>query len=157
VTELLAINQEFAARYISDPYAEIRSQRGKFDTVLDSLIYQLDSEDSYSNENWGNNAQLCNLSSEDLIYLNDLSVEQTGEPLTAGEMEIILKSAGTILYEDSQGSVSVTFYNSDGELRTDWGGLSEDFPSEEDEEVVETDSDGGDEEIEETDSDESGD
>jgi hypothetical protein len=136
---LLVISPEFATRYINDPFVNIRPQRGKFDTVLDSLVYQLDSEDSYSNENWGNNAQLYSLSPEDLVYLNQLSIESTGDPLTAGEMEEILRAEGAILYEDSQGSVTVTFFNWKGELRTAWEGLSEDFPSDEPEEAEEAD------------------
>jgi hypothetical protein len=141
---LIVVNPEFAARYINDPYAEIRSKRGKFDTVLDSLVYQLDSEDSYSNEGWGNNAQLYTLSSEDLSYLNELSIEATGAPLTAGEMEEILRAEGAILYEDSQGSVTVNFFPSRAELRRAWEELAEDFPSDDPEEAeeAEDDSDG---------------
>lgn len=136
VRKILGVSHNLAKVYVRNLTRENSEVRpnigfGKFRFILDSYIYQLEEDDFFSNDHWGDNARIYNLEPSDLGMINDYSLEDSEENLTAEEMNLIVNSAGAILHESGNGFVRVTFYTRLRALSRAWDQMEDQFALEE--------------------------
>ena len=101
---------------------------GKFDTLLDSFLYELSTEgvdEELSTEGWGWQGLL--------LFDDQLEDEVAGiavmrkQPLTPKERGLLRPSAGAILTESENGFVSVHYFSGEPELKQAWRELLEEY------------------------------
>ena len=99
---------------------------GKFDTILDSYVYQVSmdgclDEETGESETTGWYGIMQEDSDGSLATAIAKAAYEGGETLTLGETEMILRDfAGVILSEDSQGFVSVEYFETKAALHKAW-------------------------------------
>jgi hypothetical protein len=99
---------------------------GKFNTILDSLVFvvSLDgfAEDIGDVESTIGHHTRLDFGDDFLPYLVKETADNspTLHPLTEEEMELVQNSAGAILYQNDQGFVDVTYYDTEEELTSAW-------------------------------------
>jgi hypothetical protein len=93
---------------------------GRFSTILDSYVYSV-SLDGGCDEEEGSVSE-CGAWYG--IMRNGFTIFRDNDPLletlNTAEQDQLTSSAGVILREDSDGFVSVTYYDTDGSLETAW-------------------------------------
>jgi len=96
---------------------------GKFDTILDSYVYDVSLDRGCDCEagSVSENGLWIGLMRNGSTIFKDHDPCQ--EPLNDTERDLLTRSAGVILTEDVQGFVSVTYYETDEELDSDWSDL----------------------------------
>ena len=106
---------------------------GKFSTILDSYVYSV-SLDGGCDEEAGDVSACGEWYG---IMRNGRTIFRDHDPfletLNADEQETLTSSAGVILREDSQGFVSVTYYETDHALEAAWSQIADSFPEDESE------------------------
>ncbi len=114
---------------------------GKFNTILDSVIYGMCGE-GMGDESCGDVSEVGFAAEK--ISFGDGSIKEAERivndfgkgPLTDEERKMIEDSVGAIMVEGEQGFVTVDYYDNEEELEKDWEEIEEDASSdaEEDEE-----------------------
>jgi hypothetical protein len=107
---------------------------GKFSRVLDSYVYSV-SLDGGCDEEEGSVSECgewCGLMRNGRTIFRDH--DPLLETLTPEEQEKLTSSAGVILREDSNGFVSVTYYDTDDSLELAWSQIVDQFSESEDSE-----------------------
>lgn len=128
-----------------------RSGPGKFNTILDSVIYQMIGE-GMGDESCGDvsevgfAAEKISLGRDAIKEAERISAEDDG--LTDEEVDMIKDSVGAIMVENDQGFVTVDYYENEKEFEKDWEEIQDDA-SPEDEEEEEEESEEEDAETEE--------
>lgn len=120
---------EFLLRYLVDPHKDVRRTRGKFDLVIDSLLYPLDEEQAVSDGD-GDSTRLFifedhflnTLRLFDRLSMEDVYESRRGH-LTAGEIDILVRAVGAILHERNDGGVSVDWIEDRDELLSRWDAI----------------------------------
>lgn len=101
---------------------------GKFDTILDSYVYDVSMDGT--DEECGSVSEYGEWYG---IMRNGKTIFRDGDPmleqLTTEEREQLESSAGVILYEGSNGFVSVTYYDTEDALDGAWSDILNDFES----------------------------
>ena len=97
---------------------------GKFDTILDAYVYDV-SLDGGCDEELGESDSFgwYGLMRADKSFAGDVRREaerNQDQDLTEGEWLLLTGTAGVILSEDSQGFVSVEYFDTQAELETAW-------------------------------------
>lgn len=109
---------------------------GKFDLILDSLIYTISlegmlDEDVGSSDELGWYGLIRSEDKDDAIDLlklvNKHAIEQQEAPLTMEECETILRARVIILREGESGFVSVSYYNSKVKGERKWKQIEKDY------------------------------
>lgn len=99
---------------------------GKFNTILDQYVYSVslyggaDEEESY-----GDGSGWYGLMRHGRSIFRDH--DPMLETLNVDEQELLTSSAGVILYEDSNGFVYVTYYDTDSQLDAAWAKVQQEF------------------------------
>jgi hypothetical protein len=100
---------------------------GKFSTILDSYVYSV-SLDGDCDEEEGSVSE-CGAWYG--IMRNGRTIFRDHDPLletlNTAEQDQLTSSAGVILHEDSNGFVSVTYYDTDESLETAWSQIMDEF------------------------------
>lgn len=106
---------------------------GKFSTILDAYVYSV-SLDGGCNEEEGSVDEYGEWYG---IMRNGRTIFRDHDPmletLNTAEQEKLTSSVGVILREDSQGFVSVEYYDTDEALEVAWSQISDRFQEEEEE------------------------
>jgi len=106
---------------------------GKFNTVLDSYVYSV-SLDGGCDEEEGSVSECGEWYG---VMRNGRTIfrdhDPLLEPLNSAEQQQLTSSAGVILREDSQGFVSVTYYDADEALELAWSQIVDQFQEDEEE------------------------
>lgn len=107
---------------------------GKFNTILDSYVYSV-SLDGGCDEEEGSVSECGEWYG---IMRNGRTIFRDHDPmletLTPEEQEQLTSSAGVILREDSNGFVSVTYYDTADSLELAWSQIADEFSASDDEE-----------------------
>ena len=102
---------------------------GKFDTILDSYVYDVSLDGGLDEElgdaNGGGRYGLMR-DGKTIFRDNDPFLET----LNDAERELLESSAGVIISEDSQGFVGVGYYETEAELDAAWAAIEADFEDE---------------------------
>lgn len=113
---------------------------GKFEggLLIDQIPYLFalegGADEEESNPDWGESAQLISGPITLESYPGIVS-EVSPDGLTPEEIEFLSSHAGCIVHEDTQGFVSVDWYETHAELESAWRGVAESFaPEDEDSE-----------------------
>jgi hypothetical protein len=96
---------------------------GKFNTILDSYVYDLslDGADTLGDvSEIGIVYSAVDLGPDALADIEKSVAKGNDGPLTPEERRLIEKSAGAILTENDQGFVSVDYFDTEDELDKDW-------------------------------------
>jgi hypothetical protein len=107
---------------------------GKFNTVLDSYVYSV-SLDGGCDEEEGSVSECGEWYG---VMRNGRTIFRDHDPLletlNPAEQEKLTSSAGVILREDSNGFVSITYYDTDEALETAWSQVAGAFQEDNEEE-----------------------
>lgn len=99
---------------------------GKFNTILDQYVYSVSMDGGADEEeSYGDGGGWYGLMRGGSSIFRDH--DPMLETLNTDEQELLTSSAGVILYEDSQGFVYVTYYDTDKELDAAWDKVQQDF------------------------------
>ncbi len=130
-----------------------RYGKGKFNTILDSIIYSMIGE-GMGSESCGDvsevgfAAEMIELGDEDVVKEAERIAAESGDaPLTQEEKDRLTESVGAIMVENDQGFVTVDYYDDEDELDKDWDEVQDDASTDDEE------GDDGEEEEEEEDAD----
>ncbi len=130
-----------------------RYGKGKFNTILDSIIYSMIGE-GMGSESCGDvsevgfAAEMIELGDEDVVKEAErIAAERGDAPLTQEEKDRLTESVGAIMVENDQGFVTVDYYDDEDELDKDWDEVQDDASTDDEE------GDDGEEEEEEEDAD----
>ena len=130
-----------------------RYGKGKFNTILDSIIYSMIGE-GMGSESCGDvsevgfAAEMIELGDEDVVKEAERIAAESGDaPLTQEEKDRLTESVGAIMVENDQGFVTVDYYDDEDELDKDWDEVQDDASTDDE------DGDDGEEEEEEEDAD----
>jgi hypothetical protein len=111
---------------------------GKFNTILDSYVYSV-SLDGGCDEEEGSISECGEWFG---IMRNGRTIFRDHDPmletLNEDEQEQLTASAGVVLREDSQGFVTVTYYDNTDALELAWSQIVDGFAVEEEEEIEES-------------------
>jgi hypothetical protein len=107
---------------------------GKFNTVLDSYVYSV-SLDGGCDEEEGSVSECGEWYG---VMRNGRTIFRDHDPLletlNSAEQQQLTSSAGVILREDSQGFVSVTYYDADEALELAWSQIVDRFQADSEDE-----------------------
>ena len=118
---------------------------GKFNTILDSIIYSMIGE-GMGSESCGDvsevgfSADSIELGDEEALKEVERIAAENNDTLTQEEKDMVLDSYGAILVENEQGFVSVDYYDDEEEeeLDKDWDEIVDDASGDEEEEEEES-------------------
>lgn len=109
---------------------------GKFNTILDSVIYSMCNE-GMGDESCGDVSEVGFFAEK--VSLGKDAVKEAerigaeGDGLTDEEVEMVRSSVGAIMVEGEQGFVTVDYYDNEKELEKDWEEIQDDASGEGDE------------------------
>lgn len=113
---------------------------GKFNTILDSIVYSMISE-GMGSESCGDvsevgfAAELIELGDDDAVKDAERIAAESGDaPLTQEEKDRLTSSVGAIMVENDQGFVTIDYYDDEKELDKDWEEIEDDASPEDEEE-----------------------
>jgi hypothetical protein len=99
---------------------------GKFSTVLDSYVYSVSLDGGCDEEEGDSDAGIWYG-----LMRNGRTIFKDHDPfletLNSAEQEQLMSCAGVILYQDSNGFVGVTYYDTNKELNTAWADVVSEF------------------------------
>jgi hypothetical protein len=111
---------------------------GKFNTILDSVIYQMIGE-GMGDESCGDVSEVGFYAEKiglgpDAVKEAERIIDENGDgPLTDEERKMIEESVGAIMAENDQGFVTVDYYDKEKEFDKDWAEVEDDASGEDEE------------------------
>jgi hypothetical protein len=111
---------------------------GKFNTILDSYLYDMTLEGTCESvgdvSEVGFFANKVELGPEVLSDVEKIAAAADSDSLTPEEKDLIKESVGAIVVESEQGLVTVDYYDNEEEFEKDWEEVQDDASTEEEEE-----------------------
>jgi hypothetical protein len=137
-TQLLAMNDKLANHYIQEPNSAMR-RTGTFSRCthhLDNYLEGMEEDELLSNEGWGNNSRLYRFGpGEALQAFDEASIEDSGQHLTAEEIELLISCVGAVLYQGPSGAISTQFYDDVEDMEEAWSQEEAVYEPEEEEDL----------------------